>query len=93
MFVPPPFEGKAEPQEECVAPGQALIFDWNSGHNVLEVSQANHQDCSGITNTTPAQGPFSFVTNTEGVHYFICGVGSHCSAGNMKAKITVSSSC
>jgi len=81
------------PFEVCIAPGETLTFVWSSGHNVNEVSEKGYADCSGITNTMPTRGPYNFQTETEGVRYFVCGVWTHCSSGNHKAKVTVSRNC
>ena len=41
-----------------------------------------------------ASGPYEWQASAnEGRHYFVCGVGNHCTAGNMKAVIEVSNNC
>jgi len=81
------------PFEVCIAPGETLTFVWSSGHNVNEVSETEYADCSGITNTSPTRGPYTFQTETEGVRFFVCGVWTHCSSSNHKAKVTISNNC
>ena len=60
--------------------------------NVLS-NQVDYNDCTGFTDTSGNSDPFSFEADTIGTFYFACGVGAHCSAGGMKAKITVAKSC
>ena len=47
-----------------------------------------------IPNATGASGPFKWTAPAnEGSHYFVCGIGIHCTVGNMKAAIEVSNNC
>merc|ERR1712004_579320 len=81
---------------ECVKPGTSVIFEWSgSSHNVDKVGSAeDYASCSGITDTTGVSGPYTWQAPTsEGNHYFVCGIGIHCSVGNMKAAIEVSNNC
>jgi len=81
---------------ECVRPGTLVVFKWGgSFHNVDKVGSADdYANCNGITDTAGASGPYKWIAPTnEGRHYFVCGVGIHCSAGNMKATIEVSNNC
>ena len=44
--------------------------------------------------TTGVSGPYTWqAPASEGNHYFVCGVGVHCSVGNMKAAVEVSNNC
>merc|ERR1711899_499198 len=81
---------------ECVKPGTSVIFEWSgSSHNVDKVGSAeDYASCSGITDTTGVSGPYTWQAPiSEGNHYFVCGIGIHCSVGNMKAAIEVSNNC
>jgi len=81
---------------ECVKPGTSVIFEWSgSSHNVDKVGSAeDYASCSGITDTTGVSGPYTWqAPSSEGNHYFVCGIGIHCSVGNMKAAIEVSNNC
>jgi len=81
---------------ECVRPGTSVIFEWSgSSHNVDKVGSAeDYASCSGITDTTGVSGPYTWqAPSSEGNHYFVCGIGIHCSVGNMKAAIEVSNNC
>ena len=43
---------------------------------------------------TGVSGPYTWqAPSSEGNHYFVCGIGIHCSVGNMKAAIEVSNNC
>ena len=49
----------------------------------------SHPMCS-----TGVSGPYTWqAPSSEGNHYFVCGIGIHCSVGNMKAAIEVSNNC
>ena len=43
--------------------------------------------------TEAVEGPWSTTLTEEGVYFFLCGVKTHCSAGNQKAEIVVSTNC
>merc|ERR1712179_864627 len=86
-----------EPMELCVEIGTEVIFN-KTGHNVVQMAtQADCDGCTGFLGENPTVGnnidPFPWQAEMDGVYYFACGVGTHCSAGGMKAKITVAPSC
>ncbi|CAO2205689.1 unnamed protein product [Urochloa humidicola] len=71
--------------------GDQLVFKYpRAAHNVLEVSMADHDSCSG---SSPIN---TFTTGNDAVplpaggvtRYFICGVPGHCDAG-MKLAVRV----
>ena len=77
--------------------GTEVIFN-KTGHNVVQMAtQADYDGCTGFLGENPTVGnnidPFPWQAEMDGVYYFACGVGTHCSAGGMKAKITVAPSC
>jgi len=83
-----------EPFAHCIAPGDTMKFNYNGNfHNVEMVDKDGYDNCSGFENTQPVEGPYIFNGTTLGKYYFVCGVGSHCASGKMKAIITVSSNC
>ena len=43
--------------------------------------------------TEAVEGPWSTTLADEGIYFFVCGVKTHCSAGNQKAEIVVSTNC
>ncbi|XP_071737209.1 stellacyanin-like [Rutidosis leptorrhynchoides] len=68
--------------------GDTLVFNFQTqAHNVEEVTQAAYGPCtlanpiSRVTN-----GPASIKLTTPGNHYYVCGVGAHCTAGQ---KLTI----
>merc|ERR1712110_1015074 len=79
--------------EECILPGEKLTFEWDNGHNVVEVNQEGYEDCSGFEFDEPSEGNAEFQTSTAGTYYFVCGVGGHCKFGNQKAIVTVDINC
>merc|ERR1711892_1323495 len=86
-----------DPMELCVETGTTVIFN-KTGHNVvLMATQSDYDGCTGFLGENPTDGnnidPFIWQAESDGVYYFACGVGTHCSAGGMKAKITVAPSC
>merc|ERR1712106_1035416 len=86
-----------DPMELCVETGTEVIFN-KTGHNVvLMATQSDYDGCTGFLGENPTVGnnidPFIWQAESDGVYYFACGVGTHCSAGGMKAKITVAPSC
>eukprot|EP00092_Neocalanus_flemingeri_P082400 GFUD01103175.1.p1 GENE.GFUD01103175.1~~GFUD01103175.1.p1 ORF type:complete len:234 (+),score=40.45 GFUD01103175.1:2-703(+) len=86
-----------DPLELCVETGTEVVFN-KTGHNVVEMAnQADYDACTGFLGENPTVGnninPFIWQADTDGTFYFGCGVGSHCSAGGMKAKITVAPKC
>jgi len=64
---------------------------------VQMATQSDYDGCTGFLGDNPTVGdninPFPWQADMEGVNYFACGVGTHCSAGGMKAKITVAPTC
>ena len=60
-------------------------------------TQSDYDGCTGFLGEDPTVGnnidPFIWQAESDGVYYFACGVGTHCSAGGMKAKITVAPTC
>ncbi|PWA73382.1 cupredoxin, Blue (type 1) copper protein, binding site [Artemisia annua] len=63
--------------------GDSLFFNFTTGnHNVAEVAQAAYGPC---TSSNPISlittGPATVPLTTAGTHYFVCGVGQHCSIG------------
>merc|ERR1719268_499247 len=86
-----------EPLEFCVETGTEVVFN-KTGHNVVTMAtQADYDACTGFLGDNPLVGnnvdPWIEKMDSDGVYYFACGVGTHCSAGGMKAKITVAPSC
>ena len=81
----------------CVAPGEVVNFNWEGPwHNVVSLGDdlASYADCILDADETEAvEGPWSTTLAEEGLYLFVCGVKTHCSAGNQKAEITVSSNC
>jgi len=83
-----------EPFAYCIAPGDTMKFNWSGTfHNVQSVDKDGYDNCSGFSNTQGVQSPYIFNGTTAGTYYFVCGVGTHCSSGQQKAIITVSSNC
>merc|ERR1711892_310151 len=82
------------PYELCVAPGSAVIFNYEAYHNVVLVgSLLEWQQCDGISNTEPNTGPFIWdAPSTDGTFYVVCGAYNHCDLGQ-KVIITVSNDC
>merc|ERR1711936_1049886 len=85
------------PVELCVETGTAVVFN-KTGHNVVPMStQADYDGCTGFLGDNPTVGdninPFTWQADTLGTYYFACGVGTHCSAGGMKAQISVAMEC
>nr|DAD19134.1 TPA_asm: hypothetical protein HUJ06_020597 [Nelumbo nucifera] len=70
--------------------GDKLVFLYRTGvHDVLEVSQKDFKACTQ-NNVTAMHfaGPTILELTEPGDHYYYCGVGAHCEAGQ-KLKITV----
>merc|ERR1712212_329746 len=81
------------PVEICVTPGTNVIFDWTSGHNMLEVTADSFWSCTGLSKTSPEAGPAIWIApSVLGLNYFACGVPGHCSNG-MKALVEVKAVC
>ena len=54
----------------------------------LRIFVSSHPDPTG------APGPFKWTAPAnECSHFFVCGIGIHCTDGNMKAAIEVSNNC
>ena len=81
----------------CVAPRETVNFKWEGPyHNVVELGddEGAYIDCILSEDQTEAvEGPWSTTLTEEGVYFFLCGVKTHCSAGNQKAEIVVSTNC
>merc|ERR1711972_262119 len=81
----------------CVPPGETINFNWEGPwHNVVEMGDdiPSYADCILDADETEAvEGPWSITLPDEGLFLFVCGVKTHCSAGNQKAEITVSKDC
>lgn len=64
------------------------MFNWTGTHSVAEVSKADYDKCrtkspdGEIHETSPA----NYTLNSNGTHYFICTVDSHCDRGQ---KVTI----
>jgi len=86
-----------EPMDLCVETGTEVVFN-KTGHNVVQMAtQSDYDACTGFLGENPTVGnninPFIWQADTDGIFYFACGVGTHCSAGGMKAKIAVAKTC
>ncbi|TVU43433.1 hypothetical protein EJB05_09906 [Eragrostis curvula] len=70
--------------------GDQLVFKYASGaHDVLEVSKADYDSCSGSSPRATFQtGDDTVSLPAAGTRYFICGVPGHCAAG-MKLAVKV----
>ncbi|KAK9051966.1 hypothetical protein SSX86_028594 [Deinandra increscens subsp. villosa] len=69
--------------------GDTLVFQFDSTHDVLEVTKANYDSC-GLGNpiSTTVTSPDRVSLSASGTRYFVCGRGNHCSQG-MKVQINV----
>ncbi|XP_072953713.1 cucumber peeling cupredoxin-like [Typha angustifolia] len=79
---------------QTFAVGDTLVFNFPTGiHNVIPVPKSGYDGCSSKQQlgTTMANGPATVTISSPGIHYYICGIGSHCSFGQ-KLAITVASS-
>ncbi|TVU43432.1 hypothetical protein EJB05_09905 [Eragrostis curvula] len=70
--------------------GDQLVFKYTRGaHDVLEVSKADYDSCSGSSPIASFQtGDDTVPLRAAGTRYFICGVPGHCAAG-MKLAVKV----
>ncbi|CAL4996511.1 unnamed protein product [Urochloa decumbens] len=71
--------------------GDQLVFKYSrAAHNVLEVSRADYDSCSGSSalNTFTTGDDVVPLTSGGVTRYFICGVPGHCDAG-MKLAVRV----
>ncbi|CAO2164481.1 unnamed protein product [Urochloa humidicola] len=71
--------------------GDQLVFKYSgTAHNVLEVSRADYDSCSGsgVLNTFTTGNDTVPLTAGGVTRYFICGVPGHCDAG-MKLAVRV----
>merc|ERR1712037_1042856 len=86
-----------ETTSACIPPGETVNFNWEGPyHNVVELGddEGAYIDCFLSEDQTEAvEGPWSTTLTVEGVYFFLCGVKTHCSAGNQKAEIVVSTNC
>eukprot|EP00092_Neocalanus_flemingeri_P037131 GFUD01040419.1.p1 GENE.GFUD01040419.1~~GFUD01040419.1.p1 ORF type:complete len:1080 (-),score=178.77 GFUD01040419.1:196-3435(-) len=80
---------------KSVSPGSKVTFQWDSGHNVNDMTESEFTACD-VTgkNHAPESGSYTWTAPSQtGNYYFACGVPGHCSEGNMKAKIVVCDDC
>ncbi|OVA06377.1 Plastocyanin-like [Macleaya cordata] len=70
--------------------GDKLVFMFRTGvHNIIEVSKEDFDTCTDKKVVQMLyKGPTVMELNELGDHYFYCGVGTHCEAGQ-KISITV----
>ncbi|PON54735.1 Blue (type 1) copper protein, binding site [Trema orientale] len=63
--------------------GDILVFNFvSTQHNVAEVTKANYDACNGASPISiQTSSPVNITLQKAGEHYYICTVGSHCSAG------------
>ncbi|PON63209.1 Blue (type 1) copper protein, binding site [Parasponia andersonii] len=63
--------------------GDILVFNFvSTQHNVAEVTKANYDACNGASPISiQTSSPVNITLQKTGEHYYICTVGSHCSAG------------
>ncbi|KAL8490812.1 hypothetical protein ACS0TY_022719 [Phlomoides rotata] len=63
--------------------GDIIVFEYNPQfHNVMRVTHAEYKACNVSSPiTTHTTGNDSITIDTHGHHLFICGVPSHCQAG------------
>jgi len=85
------------PLEFCVRAGTEVVFN-KTGHNVVPMAtQEDYDNCANFLGENPGVGnnvdPWRWQADSEGLYYWACGVGSHCSAGGMKAKVEVATDC
>ncbi|GJN24241.1 hypothetical protein PR202_gb11972 [Eleusine coracana subsp. coracana] len=75
--------------KQKILQGDSISFKYSSSHDVVKVSKADYDACSGANPIKSFTGGATTVKlTTPGKHYFICGVPGHCAAG-MKFEITV----
>ncbi|KAK7294086.1 hypothetical protein RJT34_16969 [Clitoria ternatea] len=67
--------------------GDILMFNFTNGHNVIEVSEGSYNSCSSSNpiGRTFNIGPVNITLDRNGQHYYICGIGQHCSNGQRLA--------
>jgi hypothetical protein len=67
--------------------GDVLVFNFTTNiHNVAEVTQSAYNSCNSTAPISLATtGPATITLTTARTHYFICGVGPHCSLGQQLA--------
>lgn len=75
-----------------VAPGDTVTWTYAPSHNVWEFPEEtafNNCDFNLATMVGASdESPLAVIFSEEGTRYFGCAVGSHCSSGGMKVKIT-----
>merc|ERR1711934_336702 len=78
-----------EPWEKCVNVGDEVVFVWNTGlHNVIPFE--DYEGCSDMSDEgANGEDTIPILMEEEGVFLYACGVPAHCTAGGMKAKVTV----
>ena len=85
-----------KPGTVTIQAGDCLTFKTTTGrfHNVIEfASKDSYKDCdfSGGVELQMARVEWEEYDHCpeEGVHYFGCSIGPHCTIGNMKVKVVV----
>jgi len=72
-------------QEATAVVGQTVKFTWAGFHNVMKVDKAQYDACTKegteLAGTDVNEFALELTEDLVGVHYFICSVGGHCSAG------------
>ncbi|KAF3320593.1 uclacyanin-3-like protein [Carex littledalei] len=72
--------------------GDSLTFKYPSSHDVVEVTKADYDTCSGSNPLGSYTGGSTTIKlTTPGKRYFICTTPGHCAAG-MKLEVDVASS-
>ncbi|KAJ0971232.1 hypothetical protein J5N97_019191 [Dioscorea zingiberensis] len=79
---------------QTFAVGDSLVFNFPTGiHNVIKVPKSDYDACTtkNQIGATLSNGPATVTIPSGGQHYYLCGVGGHCTAGQ-KVSITVTGS-
>ncbi|XP_078171211.1 early nodulin-like protein 14, partial [Carex rostrata] len=72
-------------------PGDSLTFKYPSSHDVVQVTKADYDTCSGSNPLGSYTGGSTTIKlTTAGKRYFICTTPGHCAAG-MKLEVDVTS--
>jgi hypothetical protein len=68
-----------------------LVFNYDpSRHNVFKVNGTQFQSCTfPPSNEALSTGKDTIQLKSEGKKWYVCGIGNHCSARQMKFVITV----
>ncbi|KAG4938180.1 hypothetical protein GLYMA_16G038500v4 [Glycine max] len=85
------FNYTAWAQAKLFRVGDTLWFNYDkTKHNVVKVNGTEFQECSFTANNEVlSSGKDSIVLKTEGKKWYVCGVGNHCAAHQMKFVINV----